>query len=67
MTRLRQRMLEDMAIRNPAVNTQAAYVQQIIPYAKFFHRTPEELGPEKIRAYQIYLTQTRMHVRCPCI
>ena len=60
MTKLRQRMLEDMAVRNLADYTQAAYVQQIIAYAKFFHRTPEELGPEDIRTYQIYLTQTRM-------
>jgi site-specific recombinase XerD len=59
MTPLRQRMLEDMGIRNLADNTQAAYVQQIIAYAKYFKRRPEELGPEDIRAYQVYLTQTR--------
>jgi integrase/recombinase XerD len=59
MTPLRQRMLEDMGIRNLADNTQAAYVQQIIAYAKYFKRSPEELGPEDIRAYQVYLTQTR--------
>jgi site-specific recombinase XerD len=59
MTPLRQRMLEDMGIRNLADNTQAAYVQQIIAYAKHFKRPPEELGPEDIRAYQVYLTQTR--------
>ena len=60
MTPLRQRMLEDMAIRNLAENTQSAYIQQVIAYARYFHRAPEELGPEEIRAYQIYLTQTRM-------
>ena len=60
MTPLRQRMLEDMAIRNLAENTQSAYIQQVIAYARYFHRAPEELGPEEIRAYQIHLTQTRM-------
>jgi site-specific recombinase XerD len=60
MTQLRQRMLEDMAIRNLSDNTQAAYVQQIVAYAKYFHRSPEELGLEEIRTYQVYLTQTRM-------
>jgi len=60
MTPLRQRMLEDMAIRNLAENTQSAYIQQVVAYARYFHRAPEELGPEEIRAYQIYLTQTRM-------
>jgi hypothetical protein len=37
MTPLRQRMLEDMAIRNLAENTQSSYIQQIISYAKYFH------------------------------
>lgn len=60
MTPLRRRMLEDMAVRNFAENTQSAYLQQIIAYARYFHRPPEELGPEEVRAYQIYLTQTRM-------
>jgi site-specific recombinase XerD len=60
MTPLRQRMLEDMAVRNFAENTQSAYLQQIIAYARYFHRPPEELGPEEVRAYQVYLTQTRM-------
>ncbi len=59
MTPLRQRMLEDMAIRNLAENTQSSYIQQVIAYAKHFHRAPEELGPEEIRAYQLHLTQTR--------
>lgn len=60
MTPLRQRMLEDMGIRNLADNTQSAYLQQIIAYSNHFHRPPEELGPEEVRAYQVYLTQTRM-------
>jgi site-specific recombinase XerD len=60
MTPLRQRMLEDMAVRNLADNTQAAYIHQVVAYAKHFDRSPEELGTEDIRAYQVYLTQTRM-------
>lgn len=59
MTPLRQRMLEDMGIRNLAENTQSAYLLQITAYAKYFKRPPEELGPEEVRAYQVYLTQIR--------
>ena len=59
MTHLRQRMIEDMGIRNLADNTQSAYLQQIISYADYFHRSPEELGPEAVRTYQLYLTNTR--------
>jgi hypothetical protein len=54
MTPLRQRMLEDMEIRNLAENTQSSYLQQIIAYARYFHRAPEDLGPEDIRAYQLH-------------
>ena len=59
MTHLRQRMIEDMGIRNLADNTQSAYLQQIIAYAEHFYRSPEELGPEAVRAYQLYLMNTR--------
>jgi site-specific recombinase XerD len=59
ITPLRQRMIDDMRIRNLADNTQSAYLQQVIAYAEHFHRSPDELGLEAIRAYQLYLTQTR--------
>jgi integrase/recombinase XerD len=56
MTSLRQRMLEDMQIRNLAVNTQDSYIQQVSLFARHFSKSPELLGPEQIRAYQVYLT-----------
>ena len=56
MTPLRQRMLEDMQVRNFSPRTQATYVQQITQFARHFRRPPDTLGPEEIRAYQIYLT-----------
>ena len=59
MTPLRQRMLEDMSIRNLAENTQLSYVQQVSSYARYFKRPPEDLGPEQIRAYQIHLIDGR--------
>ena len=59
MTPLRQRMLEDMGIRNLAVNTQLAYVQQISAFARHFDRSPEALGPEQVRAYQVHLIEER--------
>jgi site-specific recombinase XerD len=52
-------MIDDMRIRNLADNTQSSYLQQIIAYAEYFHRSPEQLGPEEVRAYQLYLTNTR--------
>ena len=55
MTPLRQRMIEDMKVRNLAPLTQAAYVHQVSMFARHFGRSPEALGPEEIRAYQVYL------------
>ena len=53
MTSFRLRMLEDMQIRNLAVNTQESYVQQVSLFARYFKQSPEQLGPEQIRAYQL--------------
>ena len=59
MTPLRQRMLEDMGIRNFATNTQSCYLQQVSAFAKHFGRSPEELGPEEIRTWQVHLLKDR--------
>jgi len=59
MTRLRQRMLDDMQIRNLAANTQKSYLLQVSCFARHFRRSPESLGPEEIRAWQLHLTNER--------
>ena len=59
MTPLRQRMLEDMRIRNLAENTQRSYLLRVGCFARHFGRSPEQLGPEDIRAYQIHLLNGR--------
>jgi integrase/recombinase XerD len=59
MTSLRQRMLEDMQVRNFSPHTQTSYVQQVSRFARHFQQTPDCLGPEEIRAYQIYLTNEK--------
>ncbi len=59
MTSLRQRMLEDMQVRNLSPNTRDSYVQQVSQFARHFGRSPEQVGPEEIRAYQVYLTNEK--------
>ena len=56
MTILRQRMTEDMQVRNLSPHTQASYLQQVSLFARYFRTSPDALTPEHIRAYQIYLT-----------
>jgi len=59
MTPLRQRMTEDMQVRNLSPHTQTCYVQQVSLFARHFGRSPEVLGPEDIRTYQVYLTSEK--------
>ena len=59
MTALRQRMLEDMQIRNLAPATQRSYVEHVSRFARNFGRSPAVLGAEEIRAYQVYLTNEK--------
>ncbi len=59
MMSLRQRMIEDMQIRNLSVHTQKCYVLQVSLFARHFSKSPELLGPEQIRAYQIHLTNEK--------
>ena len=56
---LRQRMIDDMTVRNFAPNTMVAYLKQVSYFARHFGRSPERLGPEEIRSYQIYLAKER--------
>ena len=59
MTPLRQRMIEDMQVRNLARHTQRAYLQQISLFARHFGKSPDILGPADIRAYQLHLSQEK--------
>src|ERR1700685_2816183 len=51
MTSLRQRVTEDMQVRNLALNTQTSYLQQVSLFARHFEKSPEQLGPEQVRDY----------------
>jgi integrase/recombinase XerD len=59
MSPLRQRMLEDMQVRNLSLHTQRAYIEQVSRFARYFGRSPAALGPEDIRLYQVYLANER--------
>ena len=59
MTSLRQRMLEDMQVRRLSPFTQRTYVETVARFARYFDRSPDRLGSEQIRAYQVYLATER--------
>ncbi len=59
MTPLRQRMIEDMQVRNLSPHTIEYYVRQVALFARYFNRSPELLGLDDIRVYQLHLVQER--------
>ncbi len=59
MTRLRKLMLEELQRRNYAQLTVETYIRVVKDYANFFHRPPDQLGPEHIRQYQLHLFKDR--------
>ncbi len=55
MTHLRQLMLEELRRRNFADSTIRSYLHAVEHYSRYFHRRPDQLGPEHIREYQAAL------------
>ena len=55
MTQLRQRMLEDLQLRNYCAGTIRLYLHHVAAFAQHFHRSPDQLGAEEIRRYQLFL------------
>jgi len=59
VTHLRIIMLEELQRRNYSQQTTKAYLHTVWEFAKYFHRSPEELGPEQIREFQAHLFSVR--------
>ena len=52
---LRRRMIEDMTVRNLSPATQQSYVHAVSKFSRYFGRSPDRLGVEDVRAYQVHL------------
>lgn len=52
---LRRRMIEDMTVRNLSPATQRSYLHAVSKFSRHFARSPERLGLEDVRAFQVHL------------
>jgi integrase/recombinase XerD len=59
MTPLRKRMLEELQLRNYAHFTIERYLDAVRSFAKYFHRSPDQMGPEQIREYLLHMVKER--------
>jgi integrase/recombinase XerD len=57
ITHLRRRMIEDMTVRNLSPATQASYITAVKKFSQYYGRSPERLGIEDVRAYQVHLVE----------
>jgi integrase/recombinase XerD len=56
---LRQRMIEDMQLHGYSAKTQTSYVGAVRGLAKHYHRSPEDITQEEVRAYFLWLVKER--------
>jgi integrase/recombinase XerD len=59
MNPLRDQMLVDLQLSGAKPNTQKSYLREVDNLAKYFNRSPEELGETEIKEYLLYLIKER--------
>src|SRR5215467_1653841 len=59
MTKLRQRMLEELQRRNYSRETIRSYIQSVKQFADYFGKPPDRLGATHVQRFQWYLLQER--------
>jgi integrase len=59
MTKLRQRMIEELQLRNSAEETVRAYVSSVKRFAAHYRKSPDQLNAEDVRRYLLHLRNER--------
>jgi len=59
MGKLRDQMLVDLQLRGATPRTQKTYLREVSNFAKYFNRSPKELGEGELKEYMLYLMKQR--------
>jgi len=56
---LREQMQRDLQLRGLSVRTQEAYLAQVRDFARYFKKSPDQLGESGIKEYLHYLLREK--------
>lgn len=59
MSKLREQMLVDLQLKGITQGVQKKYLREMSNFAKYFGKSPEELGEKKVNQYLVYLLKER--------
>ena len=59
MTPLRQKLIDEIQLRGFSPNTQRSYVRSVAGLAQFYHRSPDQIGDDQIKAYLLHLLRIK--------
>jgi len=62
ISRLRQRMIEDMNARKLGAGTQRGHIRSCKRFAAFLKRSPDTATPDDIRRFQLHLAETGVSI-----
>src|SRR5207245_2533395 len=64
---LRQRMIDDMTMRNLSPSTQETYIRAVAQFSTFHWRSPDKLGVEHLREYHLHLVSRGLSANSICV
>jgi site-specific recombinase XerD len=59
MTPLRQKLIDEIQLRGFSINTQDSYERCVNGLARFYHRSPDQIADDEIKAYLLHLLRER--------
>ena len=59
MTPLRQKLIAEIQLRGFSPHTQYAYVRSVTGLARFYHRSPDQIGDDEIKGYLLHLLRVK--------